>query len=145
MIIGIVGSEAAKFTPDTEEAAKEMLRGIILFENAETIVSGACHLGGIDRWAIEIAIEMGRKPIEFPPKYKSWRYGYKPRNIRIAKSSDKVYCLTVKEYPPGYMGMRFNGCYHCGTPADHHVKSGGCWTIKYAARIGKATQLVIIQ
>lgn len=145
MKIGIVGSEEAKFTPDTIEAAKEMIRAIITFENADTVISGACHLGGIDRWAAEIGKEMGKQVIEYPPKCRSWRYGYKPRNIRIAKASDKVYCLTVKELPPGYAGMRFQGCYHCGTPIDHHVKSGGCWTTKYARKHNKPTQLIVIQ
>lgn len=146
MRIGIVGSEAAKFTPDTEEAAKEMIRAIITFDKPDTVISGRCHLGGIDIWAVEIAREMGIKILECPPVEHSWVYGYRPRNIKIARYSDKVYCLTVKRLPGKYTGMRFTHCYHCHTPPDHHVKSGGCWTLKFAREVlKKPTQLIVIE
>jgi hypothetical protein len=145
MKIGIVGSEASKFDAQTEEAAKEMIRAILLFENATTIVSGACHLGGIDIWAAEIGREQKLEIIEFKPAHMSWTYGYKPRNIQIAETSDKVFCLTVKRLPGAYNGMVFSHCYHCGTPPDHHIKSGGCWTLKYARKLGKPTQLIVIE
>lgn len=146
MTIGIVGSEAAKFSPETEEAAKEMIRAIILHDKPEMVISGACHLGGIDIWAIQIAKEMGVRFHEFPAHWHTWTYGYKPRNIKIAKASDKIYCLTIKQLPETYTGMRFHHCYHCNTPPDHHVKSGGCWTMKFAkAVLKKQTKLIVIE
>ena len=144
--IGIVGSEKSKFTPETREAAKEMIRALILYENPDLIVSGACHLGGIDVWAMDVAKEMGIQCKEYPPLRHSWTYGYRPRNIKIAEVSDKIYCLTIKTLPPGFAGMRFSHCYHCNTPPEHHVKSGGCWTIKYARKqLNKPTKLIIIE
>jgi hypothetical protein len=147
MRIGIVGSEESKFTPSTAEAAKEMIRAIILHDQPDTVISGQCHLGGIDIWAIEVAKEMGIKPLEFPAPWHSWTYGYRPRNIKIAKASDKLYCLTVKKLPDNYKGMRFpTGCYHCLTPPDHHIKSGGCWTLKFAREVlKKPTRLIVIE
>ena len=134
MILGIVGSEAAKFTPVTEVAA----RGIIcdLCENGDEVVSGACHLGGVDVWATEEARALGLNVREFPPASQSWPH-YRARNIQIAEASDIVHVITVRELPPDYRGMRFASCYHCKTAA--HVKSGACWTAHYAERqLGKA-------
>ena len=74
--------------------------------------------------------------IKFPRQLK-WNaeYGYKQRNIDIAKSSDVLYVIVVDKYPEGYKGMRFEKCYHCNM--NDHVKSGGCWTGKVAMKLGK--------
>lgn len=142
MILGIVGSEAAKFTPETEKTAKNLIYNLILQKGATKVVSGACHLGGIDQWAIEMAKFANIETEEFPPATKSWEYGYKPRNQLIAKASDLVICITLAALPPDYKGMRFPKCYHCMT--DAHVKSGGCWTMHYARSIGKQGELYVI-
>jgi hypothetical protein len=137
--VGIVGSEAAKFTSETAAAARGLIRGIILAEPCDLVVSGECHLGGIDIWAREIAQELGVPFRGHPPKTRSWATGYKPRNLLIAQDSTECHCITIKEYPESYTGMRFSFCYHCGT-ADH-VKSGGCWTVKMARQMGKPGEI----
>lgn len=142
MRIGIVGSEAAKFTPETELQARAAINGIIDSFRPAVIVSGACHLGGIDIWAVEEGRRNRLDCIEHHPSNLRWSDGYRPRNIKIAEDSDLLVCITVKELPPDYKGMRFKLCYHCGT--DTHVKSGGCWTMKYAKKLGKKTQLIVI-
>jgi hypothetical protein len=38
--------------------------------------------------------------------------------------------------------MTFEMCYHC--MSDTHVKSGGCWTVKYAKKIGKEGEVLVI-
>ncbi len=129
MNIGIVGNEGAKFTIRTEGKARDLIRRLLAAPDA-VLVSGHCHLGGIDIWAEEEADRMGRRKIIHPPKVRNWNQGYKPRNILIAKDSDVVHNILVKTYPDGYKGMRFKSCYHCHT--TEHVKSGGCWTAKYA-------------
>jgi hypothetical protein len=131
--VSIVGSEGKKFTTVTEERAKARIRQLL--EGADEAVSGKCHLGGIDVWTEEIAIAMGVPFVGFPPKVLSWEAGYKPRNIKIAERGTEAHCITVKELPAGYDGMRFPLCYHCGT--KDHIKSGGCWTVKYAQKLGK--------
>lgn len=140
MNIGIVGSEAAKFTELTELRARESIQDLLNL--GDMVISGECHLGGIDIWAKEIAQENGVGYIGYKPKNLQWATGYKPRNIQIAEASDVVYCITVKELPPNYTGMRFPLCYHCGT--RDHVKSGGCWTVKYAKKLGKEGFIIII-
>jgi hypothetical protein len=140
MRIGIVGSEGAKFTPETERKARELIRDLLV--PGDTVVSGACHLGGIDVWAVEEAKKLGLAYEEYPPETLSWETGYKPRNLRIARASDIVVCITLRRLPPGYAGMRFDRCYHCGT--DTHVKSGGCWTMKQARKMGKGGSLLVI-
>lgn len=132
MKIGIVGHEAAKFTPETEAKARAIIRALLTPEDA-ILVSGHCPLGGIDIWAEEVAKELGRSMEIFPPANYSWSAGYKPRNIKIARTSDIVHCLVVAELPSTYTGMRFDYCYHCiktpeGERPPNHVKSGGCWT-----------------
>ena len=131
MNIGIVGHEAAKFTPETELVAREVIR-VLLADPADVLVSGHCPLGGIDIWAEEESDALGRKKIIYPPLTHSWEDGYKPRNLQIAETSDICYCLVVRELPPTYTGMRFTSCYHCHTTS--HVKSGGCWTAKRCKR-----------
>jgi len=159
MIVCIVGSEAAKFTQETEKIARQAI--ITCLSPGDFVISGACHLGGIDRWAIEEAKALGLETQEYPPATQKWEGGYKQRNLAMAEACDKCVCITVKEYHENYTGMRFekkwNGdlsnqefymtpapvCYHCKT-IGNHVKSGGCWTMKEAAKLGKQTQLIVI-
>lgn len=143
MIIGIVGSEAAKFTSDTEEKARKVIRDLI--KNADKVVSGGCHLGGIDIWAIEEAKAMNKETQEFLPVRFRWEGGYRERNLKIAMYSETVACITVETLPASYTGMRFNGCYHCSKTEIKHIKSGGCWTLKQARKLKKATILVVIR
>jgi len=135
MNIGIVGAEAAKFTPTTEAAAIEIIKS--LCTPGSTIVSGRCHLGGIDVWAENIAIQLQLSTQIFPPKELNWARGYKPRNLQIARASDQVHVIVVETLPPDYYGMRFKSCYHCGAKRWAHVKSGACWTAIQAQRMGK--------
>lgn len=139
MTYGIVGSEAAKFTPITEAAVRAFIRGVI--PNAQFVVSGECHLGGVDSFAHEEADRCGIPFTGYPPKRLTWEGGYKQRNLRIAEVSDRVYCITVSELPSTYQGMRFEQCYHCAV--QDHVKSGGCWTVKQAVARGKEGRMVI--
>lgn len=147
MIIGIVGSEQAKFTPRTEAAARDVIRQFLASGKYAGVTSGDCHLGGVDIYAREIAKEM-RLPFRgFPPAVHRWEGtakepGYHQRNMSIARLADHVICITLRELPPDYLGMRFPLCYHCRT--SNHIKSGGCWTVKYAAKIGKIGDVIVI-
>jgi hypothetical protein len=145
--LGIVGSEAAKFTANTERIARDEIRRLIkrfiIDRNASGgVVSGGCHLGGIDKWSVEEAALLGVPYIEHVPASRTWSLGYRPRNIRIANDSVRVACLTVKEFPDSYSGMKFPYCYHCKT--DSHIKSGGCWTAHYARNLGKPACIIVV-
>src|SRR5215467_4671509 len=135
VIIGIVGAEAAKFTEAGEAAARKIIRELLSVPRVVACVSGGCHLGGADIYAEEEAKRLGIPIRVHKPAQRSWNEGYKPRNILIAQDADVLYNFVVDVLPEGYRGMRFPGCYHCGT--TDHVKSGGCWTAKYAAQLGK--------
>lgn len=138
MNIGIVGHEEAKFDDVTEKAAKDLI-GHLLTQSPELdpagVISGGCHLGGVDIWAEKTADMLGLPKKIHLPKSQRWETGYKPRNLLIAQDSDIVHVILVKEYPLGYVGMRFPLCYHCGT--TDHIKSGGCWTARQAMLMGK--------
>lgn len=147
--IGIVGSEEAKFTELTEKLARAQINKLIKDCSPRIIISGGCHLGGIDTWAIEEAKRAHISFRIFLPAIQAWSGGYRERNLQIAKESDAVFCITVKEYPPIYSGdMKFLGkddkpyCYHCRT--NEHVKSGGCWTVRAAVLMGKHGEVIVI-
>jgi hypothetical protein len=152
MNIGIVGSEGAKFTALGEERAKKAIHKLIEDRTADdeipTIISGECHLGGIDIWAKEIALDWNCGYIGYAPRELNWNNGYKPRNLQIAHNSDKVVCITVDSLPANYDGMKFpKGCYHCqkaGRPHLDHIKSGGCWTVLQAIKKGKIGEWITI-
>lgn len=144
MWVGIVGSEDAKFTHETEKAAKTLILELLGRPGVTGVVSGGCHLGGIDLWAERGAQRLGIPQKIFPSKARTWGgpAGYAERNLRIVRESDEVHCITLKALPPYYAGMRFKLCYHCGT--DEHVKSGGCWTMMQARKAGKPGILHVI-
>lgn len=141
MYAGIVGHESAKFTPETEAKARVIIRTILEPEGT-VLVSGRCHLGGVDVWSEELASELGREKLIYPPVKLNWNEGYKPRNIQIAKASDIVHVIVVAKYPEHYKGMRFKYCYHCNS--SDHIKSGGCWTARYALADGRAAEWHVI-
>ena len=140
MRIGIVGAEGAKFTKQGEVLAREAIRSLLC--EGDTVVSGGCHLGGVDIWAEEIATIKGLERLIFPPEVQSWEDGYKPRNILIAEHSDYLVSIVVNRYPSEYRGMTFDKCYHCHTV--DHIKSGGCWTVKYGRKIGIPGEVMVI-
>lgn len=139
--IGIVGSEEIKFTSKGRANAELLIVDILAQHGVAEVVSGKCHLGGIDIWAAEFGAAMGLQVTEYAPKANSW-WAYKERNLQIASRSDIVYCITVDRLPDDYHGMRFGLCYHCGNAT--HVKSGGCWTMKQAIKMGKLGKLCVV-
>lgn len=139
--IGWVGAGADKFSDVTERTAKTLIRASL--SPGDVVVSGHSPVGGIDIWAEEIGREFG-VPLIFTPKVNQWDpfdggYGFKARNLDIAKHSDRLYIAVVAQYPEGYKGRLFDACYHCakGGCAETHVKSGGCWTGLRAKEMGK--------
>lgn len=142
MKLGIVGNEAAKFTDATEAMAREYIENAIVAHRATTVVSGHCHLGGVDIWAEDAARELGLELIIHEPTQLTWqgKGGFRDRNLQIARESDHVVCVTV-DWSPQYKHNFVNGprgCHHCDKPSrggvPPHVPSGGCWTAWVAAR-----------
>lgn len=145
MRIGIVGHEGAKFSPAAEQRARKVINALL--SAGDVVISGKCHLGGIDIWAAEEGRKRGLEVIEFEPEVLQWnpigKKGFMARNLDIARESDVVYSLVVDELPRDYSGMRFELCYHCNR--KDHVKSGGCWTAKQAKRLGNRGEIIVIK
>lgn len=145
-VLGIVGCAEDKFTTESEERARMCIRAHLYALQPELVVSGGCPLGGIDKWAIEEADKAGFKWHEYEPEVHQWnplgKIGFMARNLQIADVSSILLNIVLDEYPPGYNGMRFPICYHCKSPG--HIKSGGCWTMKEAAKRGKEAHLIVI-
>jgi len=152
MKIGIIGHGEDKFTEKTKKMAKliimvilrEYLKNISIDEKL-IVVSGHSPVGGIDIYAEEVAKNMGLELDLKIPRQHTWNaaYGYKQRNLDIAKDSDKLHVILVDKYPPNYKGEKFNYCYHCHT--NEHIKSGACWTAKKAEGFKKKVAYHIIK
>ena len=155
MKIAIIGHEEKKFTPATKREAISAISHIVLAAaEPPVIVSGRCHLGGVDIWAEEVADSLKVPKIIFPPEVHWWdggdRIGYKQRNIQIAQAADVVYVIVVASLPPGYPPEKWNRgpCYHCAkrsSTAPRHVKSGACWTAWHAVeQLKKQAHWIVI-
>lgn len=136
MRVGIVGNGTDKFTREGKRRARDVICELLSFNEA-VLVSGHSPVGGIDIWAEEVAEQLGRSMDIKVPEIQQWNpsgYGYKARNLDIARTSDVVHVILADVYPEEYAGRRFDLCYHCGS--NDHVKSGGCWTGKQAIKAG---------
>ena len=163
--IGIVGTQELKWTQINKDKAKAEILGLLLdFKSRfETVlVSGHCQKGGVDIWAEEIADKLGIKKEIYPAVVEQWndeireegsifdeqmfivkRIGYKSRNIKIAETCDILYCIVPQTYVDTGPSAESDHCKHC--QIFGHPSNGGCWTMKYAKKLGKETHLVVIQ
>jgi hypothetical protein len=139
--IGIIGHGKDKFTEKSEQEAKIIISQLIkhyayLYSDL-IVISGRSPVGGIDIWAETYAKNTAVHTDIKVPKQHTWNseYGYKQRNLDIAKDSDEVHIILVDRYPENYKGMKFKQCYHCKT--NKHIKSGACWTGIQALKLGK--------
>lgn len=153
MIVGVVGHGSDKFDNTTKSIAFRIIEDILSGPNVTGFTSGRSPVGGIDIWSEQIADELGIQKQVFPAKQHKWdaEYGFKQRNLDIARTSDILYVILVRNYPFGYSGKTWlkDGkpfCYHCeryDVPSDH-VKSGACWTAWEAKKLDREVYWYII-
>ncbi len=138
MNLGIVGPEGNRFGVETTRLAVQAIHDLIVKHRATCIVSGHCPKGGVDLFAEEVAEELKMERLIYAAAVDSWDApgGYRARNLKIARNSDLVAVVTLREAPPWLRGegVRLEECYHCGIERPRHVRSGGCWTAKRAKR-----------
>jgi hypothetical protein len=144
VIAGIVGAEAKKFTLYGQAQARTLIRKIVSDPQVTEVCSGECHLGGVDIWAREITEQLDKKFTPFAPLARGWEW-YRRRNLQIARHSDVVHSIVVPYLPVGFTGDRFLYCYHCKQEVNNHVKSGACWTMREAIRMGKRGVLHVVK
>ena len=87
MRLGIVGHAAEKFTEVTAKTALVAMGEAMFRHKATQVVSGGCHMGGVDIWAKGKAISLGVSVVEFVPTKRTWSGpgGYQERNLQIAE------------------------------------------------------------
>lgn len=144
--LGIVGNGADKFTPLGVQRAQDWISKGLQRMSDVVVVSGRSPMGGVDVWAESIARLLGKATDIYPPKTLDWA-GYRVRNLQIASHSDRIVVVVADRLPPGYVGMKFDYCYHClkmGRDSMNHIKSGACWTAMQALRLGRRTQWHIV-
>jgi hypothetical protein len=124
--------------------------------------------GGVDTW-VEIEADMQKiKKQIFPAPAKGWYdkqeicgfdheyiykkvLGYRSRNIQMAEVAQVVLCYVPKvdtskfdtSKGVGQHNVKAHYCFHCREWG--HPTNGGCWTKKYAEKLGKETHLVIVE
>lgn len=130
MKLGVVGHAQEKFTHETKWLAIRVIQDRVQEFNPEFLVSGHSPMGGVDIYAEEVAETWDIPILIHAPKVNRWNGpgGFRERNLAIARDSDMVLVVVVRELPAEYTGMRFKSCYHCKGRNPEHVKSGGCWT-----------------
>ena len=143
MRIGIIGSDGNKFAPASEADALRIIREILTAAENPVLVSGGCHLGGVDIFAEHIA-DLLKIPKDIKlPKTLNWS-GFKERNLEIARDSDEVHVIVVSDYPPDYKEQRVLRCHHCLDARPPHVSSGACWTGKRALEMSKKVKWYVV-
>lgn len=162
MKIGIIGHGEDKFSAKGKKDAKELITNILIdfslnclkSKKIEPIyfVSGHSPVGGIDIYGEEEAKRLGFLLDLKIPKQNIWdaEYGFKQRNLDIARDSDILHVILVDKYPKDYRGRIFSVCYHClkskiPETMPIHVKSGACWTASEARKLGKEVMYHIIK
>ena len=145
--VGFVGNGTDKFTGQGEARALTLIADLLYVDTDAIVVSGHSPVGGIDIWAEDLANQLGMETDIKVPTVHQWNpkegYGYKARNLDIAKESNTLHIIVASGYPEDYSGRVFSNCYHCGT--EDHVKSGGCWTGKKALGFGNTAIWHIIE
>ena len=122
MKVAIVGADGRYWRPEDVPFVKALIRYILKAMDADVLISGRCPLGGVDVWAEEVADEMGLEKLIFPPEGRGWRY-YHERNLKIARECDVIFDIE---------------------PEDRRGNSGGAWTARQAAKMGKLAIKVIV-
>ena len=138
MRILIVGPQADQWKTEYKEKAIQEIYRILSLNYIDGIIyiCGECPYGGIDIWAKEVTIKLGIKIESYPPATKDWR-GYSQRNKLMAKICNICYCIV-----PWNPLVK---CHYHYPYFLQHPQNGGCWTRKYANKLGKETHLVVIR
>lgn len=97
-----------------------------------TVITGGAK--GVDKIASGVALIKGFAVKEILPLGIGWKYN-KPRNIEIAKTCDKLICISTP--------VKTQKCYH-HIELQNHEKTAGCWTLREAKKKGKDTELIIL-
>lgn len=119
-VFAIVGSE---YWPNSsyEDMIKDLIRVRLEAQQPDRVVSGGAN--GVDRWAVEVARELGIAIEQILPKRRQWvPDGFRDRNMAIAQTCTRLLAIRSKS------ARRY----------------GSGWTADYAEGLGRPVERVIL-
>jgi len=189
--IAIVGAEEKKWRSEEQKVRAKNVIKTVLARHAFTetinelnvadtsmepdystivLVTGGCPRGGVDKWSIEIAKELGIDTIIYPPEVYQWhneRCDVCMGNGSVPGEGGTLYpcpsckgkgylrgyrernmliaenCDVLYDIEPAYSCKYCHG-QGCSKCEGDGAYSGGTWTYKYARKLGKEVHKVVI-
>ena len=130
MIIAIVGT--SNLTIDESEEVARWVESKLRDEDIQVVTGDA---DGVDK--VARLYTPRHRLIVKKSEHKEWGTdgsgGYKDRNREIAQTAEYVYCFTTR--------TKTKDCYHCNKT---HQRTGGCWTLKEALKLGKKGEVIVV-
>jgi len=133
--IGIVGTSKVD-NPTVEKTVLDTVNKFMKINPNIELVSGGAK--GVDNIAERIAKQLNIPIKIFPPKFQNLD-SFRERNLLIAEYSDIVLSFALP-----YDNNPSNICYHCNEITPTHIRTGGCWTTKFARMFGKTGETIIL-
>lgn len=123
----VIAIEIQKYKKEQEFALS--IGHIVILE----IISGDAI--GIDTIVRELAVQYNIPFKMYKALEKQWygKYGYKRRNTEIANDADYVISVTTQ--------TKTQKCFHCN---KDHQRTGGCYTLNSALKLGKKGEVIVI-
>lgn len=132
MKLAIVGTSQHLLEKEHTAISKLIVEWIDTLDPSLIISGGAT---GVDGLADTIAHELNKPFLAILPKTKT-TMDYLLRNRQIAEQCDLLICFTTKRIVTEF-------CYH-HTPKERHQKTAGCYTMNFAANLGKPTKIFVV-
>ena len=115
MKLAIVGSVSL----EGNVKAYEIIDEVIAIYAPDEIISGGAR--GIDSMAAERAWEHNIPMTVFLPKDRSWKHGFKPRNLQIAQACDVLVRIVAKGSKTYGSGWTRDRAKEMGKPTEEFV------------------------
>lgn len=130
--IAILGINGSGLSNEETKNAMEMILEITNRYDDPTVITIHSPNGGVNT-LVEMFADSNAVKHEYYDYGKNM-YDWKESSARLAEDCDVFFCLTTK--------IKKNKCHHC---LDYtHERTGACYPMKLAKKMGKQTKLIIL-